>query len=221
LECIDTGPGIPVDEQEQMFERFTQRGGAPGSGLGLAIAKNLVSLMGGTIHFESDPTIRPGTNCIVQLPLQVCDAPIEVENKIVDVAVLEHPLRILIVDDIKMNRNMLSRRIQKCIAPYSIISEACTGEESLTACEKQIFDVIIMDQYMDEAGGVMVGTDAIIAMRRKNVKSIIIGCSGNDLDSKFLKAGADLVWKKPMPSNAEIIQQLRSALNAENTHAHL
>jgi two-component system, NarL family, sensor histidine kinase EvgS len=212
LECQDTGPGIPKEEQENMFERFTQRGGAPGSGLGLAIAKNLVALMGGSIHFDSDPTVRPGTNCVVLLPLQSCDAPIQVDDPIEEIRPIENPLKILIIDDIKMNRSMLSRRFQKCIAPNCSIKEATTGEESLSICENEEFDVIIVDQYMHEAGGVMVGTDAIIAMRRLKVDSVIIGCSGNDLDSKFIAAGADLIWKKPMPSNSEIIQQLRSAL---------
>jgi signal transduction histidine kinase len=85
LECRDTGPGIPKDEQENMFERFTQRGGAPGSGLGLAIAKNLVTLMGGTIRFDSDPTVCAGTCCIVTLPLEKCDSPMESDDQIDEV----------------------------------------------------------------------------------------------------------------------------------------
>jgi signal transduction histidine kinase/CheY-like chemotaxis protein len=219
LECQDTGPGIPKDEQENMFERFTQRGGAPGSGLGLAIAKNLVTLMGGSIHFDSDPTVRPGTNCIVLLPLKPCDAPVDMD-KVDEALPLTDPLKVLIIDDIKMNRSMLIRRFQKSIAPNCVITEATTGEESLTLCEKESYDVIIVDQYMHEAGGVMVGTDAIIAMRRLKVQSVIIGCSGNDLDAKFIAAGADLIWKKPMPSNSEIILQLHSALAAKRLRSN-
>lgn len=73
IECRDTGPGIPKQEQDELFQRFTTRGGAPGSGLGLAIAKQMVDLMEGSIRFESDPTIRPGTTCVVLLPLPLCD----------------------------------------------------------------------------------------------------------------------------------------------------
>jgi CheY-like chemotaxis protein len=91
-----------------------------------------------------------------------------------------------------------------------------TGEESISVCENgNTFDVIIMDQYMHEAGGVMVGTDAIIALRRMNVRAFIIGCSGNDLDDRFYSAGANLIWKKPLPSNNEIIKQLRSAIETK------
>ena len=107
---------------------------------------------------------------------------------------------------------MLSRRIKRGIAPNARITEASTGEEALVICGKQSFDVIVVDQYMEEAGGVMVGTDVVFAMRRMRIDSIIIGCSGNDMDDLFKEAGCDWVWGKPMPSNATTVKQLRSAL---------
>ena len=60
----------------------------------------------------------------------------------------------------------------------------------------------------------MVGTDVVYAMRRMRIESVIIGCSGNDLDKEFREAGADWVWQKPMPSNEEIIQHLRKTMDA-------
>jgi signal transduction histidine kinase len=58
IEVIDDGPGIPAQQLEHIFERFsrgdageTQRVG--GTGLGLAISKSLVELHGGTIGAES------------------------------------------------------------------------------------------------------------------------------------------------------------------------
>ena len=209
FECRDTGPGIPKEEQSQLFERFVQRGGAPGSGLGLAIVKKLVDLMSGTVHFVSDPTIRSGTTCIVRLPLTICDE-ISISRQDTGIEIpLDLPLRILLVDDIKMNRSMLKRRFQKDITPRCEIVEAATGEEALALCENDVFDVIIMDQYMEESGGILVGTDVIIALRRMKVLSVIIGCSGNDLGEGFISAGADSVWTKPLPSNSEMIQELR------------
>jgi CheY-like chemotaxis protein/anti-sigma regulatory factor (Ser/Thr protein kinase) len=218
--CRDTGPGIPKEDQANMFNRFTTRGGAPGSGLGLTIARQLVGLHGGTIHFESDPTVKPGTDCIVMLPLTVCkdmsglQTPETVKAPIESTDPIEEPLNILLVDDIKMNRIMLKRRFQKCIAPNCIIGEAATGEDAIRLCEAQQFDVIVVDQYMQEAGGVMLGTDTIIALRRCAVDAVVIGCSGNDLDEKFTVAGADIVWRKPIPSNDKIIPSLRQLLDA-------
>jgi len=212
LECRDTGPGIPKDEQENLFERFVMRGGAPGSGLGLAIAKQIVDLMGGTIRFESDPSVKPGTSGIVLLPLQRCDAQLTPKVSETEDSPIEENFSILIIDDIKLNRMMLKKRIHKSIAPNSTISEAATGEEALTLCETGSFDVVVVDQYMEEAGGVMVGTDVIASMRRMKIDSFLIGCSGNDMEESFLSAGADLVWGKPMPCNKELTRQFRFAL---------
>jgi CheY-like chemotaxis protein/anti-sigma regulatory factor (Ser/Thr protein kinase) len=211
FECVDTGPGIPKNEQEKLFQRFVQRGGAPGTGLGLAIAKHLVDLTGGSIRFESDPTVRAGTTCVVLMELALCDAPETVVEE--STALIEEPISFMIIDDIKMNRMMLKRRILKGIAPNATITEAATGEEALEICGKEKFDVIVVDQYMEEAGGVMVGTDVVFAMRRMRIDSIVIGCSGNDMGTQFFEAGADWVWQKPMPSNSKIIQDIRTSLN--------
>lgn len=212
LECRDTGPGIPKEEQANMFERFTMRGGGvPGSGLGLAIAKQIVDLMNGRIWFESDPAVKPGTNCIVLLPMSLAngtDYSQPVESKVEKP--IDDALNILIIDDINMNRKMLKTRIQKGIAPNSIISDASTGEEALQMCESQTFDAIIVDQYMSSAGGIMVGTDVVGAMRRRSIDSFIIGYSGNDIAEQFICAGADVAWQKPLPSNSTIIRQLRA-----------
>ena len=211
LECQDTGPGIPEEELHSIFNLFSRRGGAPGTGLGLAIAKRMVELMHGTIRFESDPALQPGTRCFVELPLRPVLKETESElTKVTKPSMVEAPLHILLVDDLAMNRTLLQHRFEKCIAPHCTVRHAATGEEAIQLCEKLDFDVIVMDHYMEGAGGVMLGTDTIIALRRAGVTAVIIGCSGNTLDAQFRAAGADGVWKKPLPPNDEIIHQLRS-----------
>lgn len=60
FEIADTGPGVPADCHERIFERFAQAGhgagrNAEGTGLGLAIARELAGEMGGFIQLESNP----------------------------------------------------------------------------------------------------------------------------------------------------------------------
>jgi signal transduction histidine kinase len=65
----DTGPGIPPDQQERIFDPFTQPAGAgePGSvGLGLAIVRDIVQAHGGRIFLESAP--EKGTRFTLELP---------------------------------------------------------------------------------------------------------------------------------------------------------
>ena len=65
----DKGPGIPDEQKETLFERFTSRAssdGRRGAGLGLAIARSLVELHGGTL--ELDAACTEGTRFICRFP---------------------------------------------------------------------------------------------------------------------------------------------------------
>lgn len=67
----DYGPGVPVSEQERIFQRFERavpHSSISGLGLGLYITRQIVELHGGTIHVESEP--GQGANFIVDLPLR-------------------------------------------------------------------------------------------------------------------------------------------------------
>ena len=74
LICVkDYGIGIPVKDQEKIFDRFyrgtePQRLGIRGSGIGLTIVKQIVEAHGGTINIESE--IGKGSRVTVRLPLR-------------------------------------------------------------------------------------------------------------------------------------------------------
>jgi signal transduction histidine kinase len=75
LRVTDTGPGIPPQVREHLFERFAQwnvNGSEPGSaGLGLAIAKEIVDAHGGRIFVDSQ--LGQGTSFTVELPVSMED----------------------------------------------------------------------------------------------------------------------------------------------------
>jgi signal transduction histidine kinase len=71
LTVTDDGAGIPVDHQDQVFERFgrldeARTAGRGGTGLGLAITRDLVERHGGTITV--DPDYQRGARFVVTLP---------------------------------------------------------------------------------------------------------------------------------------------------------
>jgi two-component system, OmpR family, sensor histidine kinase BaeS len=54
IAVVDTGPGIPPDRIDGIFDRYTRSADSGGTGLGLAIAKALVEAHGGSIGAESE-----------------------------------------------------------------------------------------------------------------------------------------------------------------------
>jgi signal transduction histidine kinase len=68
----DNGPGIPVAEQERIFERFHQvddssKRSHGGAGLGLALVKEVAELHGGTVELWSEPGV--GSRFTVRIPV--------------------------------------------------------------------------------------------------------------------------------------------------------
>jgi len=71
ISVADRGPGIPVDQQRLIFEKFGRAdvagGSKPGTGLGLFIARSIAEAHGGTIDVRSTPSM--GTTFTLTLPL--------------------------------------------------------------------------------------------------------------------------------------------------------
>ena len=129
ISVSDTGPGIPVEKLDSLFEKFSQVDGSTtrkygGTGLGLAISKQLVDLMGGSIAVSS--RLGEGSTFSFTLPLDLDAnphaAPVPVDD-------LRH-LRALIVDDNAVNRRVLHEQIASWGMRNSSFT---TGEEALHA----------------------------------------------------------------------------------------
>jgi signal transduction histidine kinase len=68
LEVADTGPGIPADRREAVFDRFVRLEGSrstPGNGLGLSLVRAVATLHGGEVWLEDN---GPGLKAVVMLP---------------------------------------------------------------------------------------------------------------------------------------------------------
>jgi signal transduction histidine kinase len=78
VSASDTGPGIPPEERERIFEKFRQVDSSNtrakgGTGLGLAIAREIVEMHGGRIWVES--AIGRGSTFRMELPVRAAAAP--------------------------------------------------------------------------------------------------------------------------------------------------
>jgi signal transduction histidine kinase len=66
LEIADSGPGVPAEIRERIFEPFVTHGKKRGTGLGLAVARRFVEEHGGTIELLPE---GPGARFRITLPL--------------------------------------------------------------------------------------------------------------------------------------------------------
>lgn len=73
FDVVDTGPGIPADKRELIFEEFSRlgTGDKPGAGLGLAISRRLADALGGDISVESE--LGHGSTFTFGFPIRVLE----------------------------------------------------------------------------------------------------------------------------------------------------
>lgn len=155
-EVIDTGPGIPADRVDRLFQRFSQVDASTsrafgGTGLGLAISKGLAEAMGGDLGVLS---IAGEGSCFwVEFPCELANTGAwgrqSAEETLAPTEELGG-LRLLVVDDDPSNREL----VRKIVEPYGVIvSEASGGGEAVTAARSEPFDVILMDIRMPGIDG--------------------------------------------------------------------
>ena len=220
FEVQDTGIGIAKDRVKAVFQPFEQADGTTtrrfgGTGLGTTISKQLVELMGGTINLVSN--IGKGTCFYFSLPLEVGD---ETKIDYFDGLHTQLPaLRVLVVDDIEQNTELLSLLLSR---DQHIVTKASNGLEAIDIFEKQDFDVILMDIHMPECDGI----EATIKIRKiekqRQLKyTPIIALTASVLQQDKLtakKAGMNGFANKPVDINQlnqEIAQVLGLGLAKE------
>ncbi|MEK7390973.1 MAG: ATP-binding protein, partial [Fibrobacterota bacterium] len=197
----DTGIGISILEQASLFQPFqrTQKGQqtAGGTGLGLAISRSFANVIGGRIHLESAqgkgsrftlelrPKLAHSAAIANTRPVGTMRVDASVENR-----------RILVVEDIELNRQLMSEILQPLGFEVRI---AENGKIALEALESQPPPaVILMDFFMPEMGGM----EATKRIREKYSPQeiAIIGVSASAFHeerNRFMESGLNAFLAKP------------------------
>ena len=149
----DTGIGIPREKLETIFNRFEQVDSSysrryGGTGLGLSISRQLVDLMGGRIWAES--AVGAGTSFHVILPLLPTEAVDRALPADLAPARAIENLRILVVDDNQMNRDVARMMLER----HHRVVTANNGLEALAALAAGDYDLILMDVQMPKMDGI-------------------------------------------------------------------
>lgn len=139
----DSGPGIPTDEQERIFEEFYQlanpeRDRAKGLGLGLSIVQRLAALLQARLEMVSLP--GQGTLFHVILPTYsgiVCDT----ESDVFTGNALAG-LKVLVIDDERSVRHGMKALLQG-LGSHVVLAE--DAAEALASLEWQVPDLLLVD----------------------------------------------------------------------------
>jgi CheY-like chemotaxis protein len=201
MEVRDSGIGIPEDQAEAVFMRFTQADASVsrqfgGTGLGLAISKQIIAAMGGRIGVAS--VVGTGSTFWLEIDLPLAgERRTEAEPQDAR-ADFERRLRLLVVEDNAVNRELIAT----LLSPFDIeIDTAADGAEALEAVSRAPYDVILMDVQMPVMDG-LTATRRIRAMARPGDARVpIVAMTANVLPEQIARcreAGMDDHLGKPI-----------------------
>jgi signal transduction histidine kinase/CheY-like chemotaxis protein len=147
----DTGRGVPEKLQAHIFEPFEQANNSNTSeqgaaGLGLAICKRLVNEMNGTIGVESEE----GKGSLFWLTVDLLPPSIATSIPQTHYKSLE-PLRILLADDIAINREIIARLLTRDGHRVTCVD---SGQAAVDTARYEPFDLVLMDIQMTGMDGI-------------------------------------------------------------------
>jgi PAS domain S-box-containing protein len=152
----DTGIGIPEENHAAIFDAFSQGDGSTtrrygGTGLGLAISSTLVRLMGGEIAIQSVP--GQGSTFQFAVPLEVGDP--RMANALAGGGSRLIGLRVLVVDDNAVNRQILETQLTRWRMKPLAVSGGQAALEALAAAahDHDPFGLVLLDAQMPDLDG--------------------------------------------------------------------
>jgi signal transduction histidine kinase/DNA-binding response OmpR family regulator len=156
LAVSDTGPGIPLDKQDVIFEAFSQADSSTtrrygGTGLGLAISRRLVELMGGRIWLESE--IGRGSTFHFTVRMRPAQAPVPES-----VSASPHVLRglaVLAADDNETNRRFLHAMLTAWGMEPTIVDGGRPALAEIESARERgaAFPIVLLDGRMPDLDG--------------------------------------------------------------------
>jgi len=191
LTISDQGKGIPKEVQKKIFEPFfstKKMGGNRGSGLGLAIVYSAVKDMKGFIDIESK--VQQGTTFTFFLPA------IEAlpDNKATPKAKLRGTERILVVDDLREQRQLMVRLLSGL--GYEVHTCA-SAEEGIAWLAENPCDILLLDMMLGEGLNGCEATTVILKDHPQLPILLVSGFAPGNLIETALKEGAKGFVSKP------------------------
>jgi signal transduction histidine kinase/CheY-like chemotaxis protein len=198
IEVIDTGRGIASHNLERIFKPFEQvRAGASpqrGTGLGLSITKRLTEFLHGTIEVTSE--VGQGTTFRLQFPrVPLANAsPVTSPGLPSPNLAQIHPSRILIVDDVPLNRDLMQGIFRETRHEIIVASD---GLEAIAKAKEESPDVILMDIRMPRMSGREARRELLNDPQTANIPVIAVTASSMLAEERELRETFQGYLRKP------------------------
>jgi signal transduction histidine kinase/CheY-like chemotaxis protein len=212
IDVIDSGIGIPEEDQQFIFESFNQKSGQDnriygGTGLGLSISKRLTELLHGTIDLQSAP--GEGSRFTIAFSnIKYSDDLFEPDGQYLweGKNIVFKGSKILVVDDVPHNRNLLLAFFEG----YDLILLAAeNGESAVQIAREQLPDLIFMDIRMPGMDGFE--ATELIKNDEKTATIPVIALTASTMQSEIGKVENlfDGYLRKPVQKKALINEMIK------------
>ena len=192
ISITDTGPGIPAQDLEHIFEPFYTKKvmGKSGTGLGLTVVWNTMTDHDGEVMVQSDDQATTFSLYFPSTDRQVEQAPPLDELE----PVMGNGETVLAIDDDPQQRE-IARQLLKSLnyKPKTVSS----GEEAVTYLKEHTADVLLLDMLMPPGMNGLETYRQILAIHPGQKAVLARGFSESDDVKKALALGASFFIKKP------------------------
>lgn len=213
VEVIDSGPGIPAEAIDRIFEPFfSTKRGEGGTGLGLAICRAMVEANEGRIEVRSDG--GNGTTVAVTLRLAAqCSAEPSQPPSPEEPAVEARSLRVLVVDD----EALVARAMCRVLADHDVVT-ALSGRDGLALLvdRGQDFDVVICDVLLPDVSGAEVHERAVEARPELSRRFLFVTGGAVDDEARAFLGREDVRWLSK-PVDPAVLEQEVARVASERT----
>lgn len=211
----DTGIGIAKDKQKDLFTPFTRidagKSNIEGTGIGLTVSRKLISLMQGSINFESEPNI--GSTFWIEIPL--ANDSEKKTNKISEhetsSTIYDLHGTLLYVEDNPANLRLMEALVSN-IRNLNLLSATTASKGIALAKEKQP-DIIILDINLPDMSGIDAYKELKATAETSHIPVMALSANASRHDiEKGLATGFEFYLTKPMNIN-EVVSAMNTILN--------
>jgi len=221
----DTGIGIAVEKQEQIFECFEQVDSTAsrqygGAGLGLAIVKQLAELLGGSLSLSSEVGKGSVFSLVIPTNLEVESQPpleaggVAIEMSPESLLQARFSGSVLVAEDVLTNQLLIQHLLEKMGFEVTMVED---GNKVVQEAMSSSYNLIFMDMQMPN----MNGYDATRVLRDKSIETPIIALTASAMagdEGKCICAGCDDYLAKPIDRlrlTEKILKYIQPAGTAE------